>query len=177
MKTLGTAPIAAPVRGMGTATRGGHPARHGLALAGVLILAALARPAIAAEPLSPDQLDRITAGHVTATASAMARALPPAARTETATATFARTGRIPSITLRRVSDGLVVAEQVEEREAEIAFASARADANGTNPSAECTARIAFSGQPGLRLVETQRVSQPSRASCLCATFGVFVRPN
>ena len=136
--------------------------------------ASLAREA---ERLEPGQLDAVTAGASTASAFAQAMASGPRPQTTTATRTFARAARLLSVSLQRFGSDLLLAESVENREVQMAFATAYARARGGNSTARCSTNVQFSEPTTLRLVEKGRSMQPQLARCHCTEFGLSVLPN
>lgn len=131
----------------------------------------------AAERLSDDQLDAVSAGRITITATADATAIGTQPRTATATETFAAQQRLRAIKLRRASRDLTIVTAAPERDVEIGFARASARAEGIDPQVSCAANIRFSGPATFQTSAATRSTGPGFANCLCASYGTFVLPH
>jgi hypothetical protein len=131
----------------------------------------------AAEPLTDRQMDGVTAGRVTAVSTAEAFAAGTAATTETTNRAIAIRDRFLVVSIKRVNDGLILVTDAREREAEFGFASAQARAEGAEARTRCSTELGFSGPATFTASEAARVIRPGFATCLCAQFGTFVRPN
>lgn len=143
----------------------------------LLTVALAAHRLEAAEPLSDRQMDGITAGQVTATSMAEAVAEGTTATTKATNRAIAIRDRFLVVSIKRVADDLVLVTDAREREAEFGFASAQARAEGAEARTRCSTELGFSGPATFTASETARVVRPGLATCLCAQYGTFVRPN
>lgn len=143
----------------------------------LLTVALAAHRLEAAEPLSDRQMDSVTAGQVTAVSTAEAFAGGTTAATETANRAIAIRDRFLVVSIEHVTDKLILVTDAREREAEFGFASARASAEGAGARTRCSTDLGFSGPATFTASETARVIRPGLATCLCAQYGTFVRPN
>lgn len=141
------------------------------------ILHATAAPLLAGTLLSDAQMDAVSAGRVVATASADATATGNRPLTATETSVLAQKTSLDRVTLRRISNGTLIADSAEVVEADIGYARAAARATGTDPAVSCQADLAFTQPVTYRLAQRQRLTRPTQAGCLCARFGVSVLPN
>ena len=134
-------------------------------------------PAQAASPLSEEQMDRVTAGRIVATAQATAVAHGRVARTSTSTEAIVRRMGVQRFHLRRIRDSLVIPISREDREVELGFASAEASAAGKSVAVDCQADLRFSLPTVSREAQRRAVLRPGRATCMCARFGYALLPN